>query len=225
MSHPPATVAEAIALCRSELYAAVLSDTLDTHGLYKQTPRGNLRLLDPTTKLCGLARVGIYMPVYHDNRELDVYGEEIDLVDSLKADEVPVLACHGLAHIAPWGELLSTRAKVLGAAGFLTDGCVRDVRMIREIGFPVVCAGSTPTDTKYRGKLALYDVPGEIGGVRVASGDLVFTDEDGTVIVPADKILPVVTAALEKVRAETTVRQELAEGQSLRTVFERHGIL
>lgn len=225
MSEMPTTVHHAIESCRSELYAAVLSDTLDRHGLYNQSPRAGMRLLDVSKPLCGLARVGIYMPVYHDSEELDVYGEEIDLVDSLQPNEVPVLACHGLAHIAPWGELLSTRAQVLKAGGFVTDGSVRDARMIREMGFPVVCAGTTPVDTKYRGKLVLYDVPGKIGGVDVNSGDLIFADEDGTVIVPRALIVDVVGAALAKVRAETTVRNELAAGESLRTIFTRHRIL
>jgi hypothetical protein len=47
----------------------------------------------------------------------DVYGEEIDMVDSLKPGEIPVLCCHGITRVAPWGELLSTRSKVLGAPG------------------------------------------------------------------------------------------------------------
>ncbi|QBK30737.1 RraA family protein [Roseitalea porphyridii] len=225
MSEMPTTVQEAIEACRRELYAAVLSDTLDRYGLYDQSPRGGLRLLDVTKPLCGLARVGIYMPVYHDDEALDVYGEEIDLVDSLQPNEVPVLACHGLTHIAPWGELLSTRAQVLKAGGFVTDGSVRDARMIRAMGFPVVCSGTTPVDTKYRGKLALYDVPGRIGGVDIASGDLVFADEDGMVVVPAARILMIVGEALSKVRAETTVRNELAAGETLRDIFTRHRIL
>ncbi|WP_051630592.1 RraA family protein [Afifella pfennigii] len=225
MSELPTTIEEAIALCRNELYAAVLCDTLDTHGLHNQSPRCGLRLIDPTKPLCGIARVGIYMPVYHDNKELDVYGEEIDLVDSLKPDEVPVLACHGITRVAPWGELLSTRAQVLKAGGCLTDGSIRDVNMIRKMGFPVVSAGSNPVDTKYRGKLVLYDVPGEIAGVPINSGDLVYADEDGIVFVPKDKILEVVGAALTKVRRETTVREELAAGHTLRDIFTRHGIL
>ena len=66
---------------------------------------------------------------------MNVYEHELKLIDSLKPDEVPVLICHGLKHIAPWGELLSTRAEYLKAGGCITDGSVRDVRMIREMGF------------------------------------------------------------------------------------------
>lgn len=225
MSKLPKNTTEALDLCRSELYSAVLCDTLDTYGFRNQSPRSGLQLVDKSKPLCGIARVGIYLPVYHDDNEMDVYGEEIDLVDSLKPDEVPVLVCHGLTRIAPWGELLSTRAKVLKAGGCLTDGSIRDVAMIREMEFPVVSGGTNPVDTKYRGKLMMYDVPGEIAGVSINSGDLVYADEDGVVFVPASSIVDVVGAALSKVRQETTVRQELSDGESLRDIFTRHGIL
>ena len=96
-----------------------------------------IRPLDESSVLCGWARVGIYLPIYHDDDLVKVYENELKLIDSLQPDEVPVLICHGLKHIAPWGELLSTRARYLQSAGCLTDGSVRDVRFIREMKFPV----------------------------------------------------------------------------------------
>jgi len=226
MSESTLTTDEAVNLCRSELYSAVLCDTLDRYGLTNQAPQVmGLRLLDPSMKLCGHARVGLYMPVYHDDADLDVYGEEIDLVDSLKPGEIPVLCCHGIAGIAPWGELLSTRAEVVGAAGCVTDGSIRDVARIREIGFQVAYAGTSPVDTRHRGKLMLYDVPGRVGNVAVRSGDLLFADEDGMVIIPRDMIEDVVIAARDKVRTETAIRAELAEGRTLRRIFNDHGML
>lgn len=225
MPTDPQTIEEAVEACRAELFSAVLCDTLDALGLFNQSPRGGLGLIDPATRLCGLARTGLYMPVYHDSPDLDVYGEEIALIDSLQPGEVAVLCCHGLTRIAPWGELLTTRAQYLRAAGLLTDGAVRDVAIVRAMGFPVVAGGTNPVDTRHRGKLMLRDVPGEIDGVRVLPGDMVFADQDGTVIVPRDRIVETVTGALAKVRAETTVRDELKAGHSLADTFEKHGIL
>ena len=48
--------------------------------------------------------------IYHDDEHVNVYEHEIALVDSLKENEVAVLCCHGNKKIAPWGELVSTRA-------------------------------------------------------------------------------------------------------------------
>ncbi len=211
--------------CRARLNAAAIADSLDSCGYHNQVLAPGIRAIDPDLVLCGLARVGIYMPLYHDDENTRVYEHEIALVDSLKSEEVPVLCCHGLTRISPWGELLSERSRHLGAAGMLTDGSVRDTTRIRALRFPVYCGATNPMDTKYRGKLMLYDVPGEIAGVRVESGDLVFGDVDGTVIVPKAAMAEVVGKALEKVAAENVVRDEIRAGGRLVDIFARHGIL
>ncbi|MCB1486691.1 MAG: RraA family protein [Bauldia sp.] len=211
--------------CRTELYSAVVSDTLDSLGYRNQAVAPTIQPLYQDMTLVGFARVGIYMPIYHDDENVNVYEHEIRLVDDLKPGEVPVLSCNGNLRIAPWGELLSTRAKFLGAAGCITDGCVRDVAMIRDLDFPVFAGGRSPVDTKFRGKMMWMDVPATIGGVEINSGDLVIADLDGIVFVPGDRIEEVVEKSLTKVRAETTVREELRGGATLVEVFERHGIL
>lgn len=217
--------ADLVRQSRQRLSSAILSDALDTLGYHNQVLAPGIRAVDPETVLCGLARVGLYMPLYHDDEETRVYEQEIALVDSLKRDEIPVLVCHGLTRLSPWGELLSTRASYLGAAGCLTDGSIRDSRRIREMGFPVYSAATNPVDTKYRGKLMLYDVPGEIAGVRVESGDLVFGDVDGVVVVPRAVLRPAFERAMAKAMAENTVRDEIRAGGLLVDIFARHKIL
>jgi regulator of RNase E activity RraA len=207
------------------LNAAAIADSLDSCGYHNQVLAPRIKAIDSDLVLCGLARVGIYMPLYHDDENTRVYENEIALVDSLQPEEVPVLCCHGLQRISPWGELLSERSRYLGAAGMLTDGSARDSSRIRALQFPVYTAATNPMDTKYRGKLMLYDVPGEICGVRVESGDLVFGDVDGTVIVPKRAMREVVGKALEKVAAENVVRDEIRAGGRLVDIFDRHGIL
>ncbi len=211
--------------CRARLNAAAIADSLDSCGYHDQVLAPGIKAIDSDLVLCGLARVGIYMPLYHDDENTRVYEYEIALVDSLQPEEVPVLCCHGLQRISPWGELLSERSRYLGAAGMLTDGSARDSSRIRALQFPVYTAATNPMDTKYRGKLMLYDVPGEICGVRVESGDLVFGDVDGTVIVPKRAMREVVGKALEKVAAENVVRDEIRAGGRLVDIFDRHGIL
>ncbi len=211
--------------CRQELYSAVVSDTLDALGYRRQVVQPGINPLEEGMRIVGFARVGLYMPIFHDDVDVNVYEHEIRFVDSLEADEVPVIVCNGNKRIAPWGELLSTRCKYLGVAGCITDGCVRDVDMIREMSFPVFSAGRNPTDTKYRGKMMWADVTGSMGEVEFNSGDLVIADFDGIVFIPAPQIETVIEKAIEKVRTETTVREELRNGATLVEVFERHGIL
>jgi 4-hydroxy-4-methyl-2-oxoglutarate aldolase len=215
-----------LAELKGRLYSAVLSDVLDELGQPNQAVKPFIRPLDEASVLCGFARTGLYMKRYHLPQGHNPYALEMDLIDSLKLGEIPVLACDGPTdRIAPWGELLTTASKVRGAAGCLTDGLVRDVRRIRELGFPVFHGGIGPLDTKGRAEMMAADEPVEVGGARVAPGDFVFGDVDGVVIVPRAIAPEAIRLALAKIDAEDTTREELLAGNSLRSVFERHGVL
>ena len=209
------------------LNAAVLSDTLDSLGLMQQAMRPFMRPLDDSLQLIGRARTGLYMPVYSaPARGENPYEVEIALVDDLKPGEVVVLACDGPTdRIAPWGELLSTASAARGAAGCVTDGLVRDVKQIREMRFPVFCGGIGPLDTKGRARMVERDVTVVCAGATVRSGDLVFGDIDGVVVVPREVEQDVVRLALEKVSGENSSREALLRGEKLADVFRRLGIL
>ncbi|HTO81811.1 MAG TPA: RraA family protein [Methylomirabilota bacterium] len=210
---------------RRHLYSGVISDVLDGLGHMHHAMAPNVRPLDETLVLFGRARTGLYMPVYHVEAGINPYEWEIALVDDLKPDDVAVLACPPGNRIGPWGELLSTAARARGAAGAVTDGLARDVKLIREMRFPVFCGGIGPLDSKGRGMVMKIDVPVDCGGVAVSPGDWIFADIDGVCVIPAALVEKTVKLALEKVSQETTVREELARGDLLKTVFARHGIL
>lgn len=207
------------------LYTAVLSDVLDGLGHRHQAMRPSVRPLDDTLTLFGRARTGIYMDVYHVDPAVNPYELEIRLIDDLKPGEVAVLACGASGRIAPWGELLTTASRARGAAGCVTDGLCRDLRMIREMHFPVFCGGIGPLDSKGRGMVMAIDVPVETGGVLVHPGDLVVGDVDGVIVVPKAVEAEALRLAIEKVAAEDTTRKELEAGALLADVFKRHGVL
>src|SRR5690349_3206191 len=132
---------------RTTLFASVLSDCLDQAGYRNQALPSRIRPLDEAVVMVGRARTAAYMETYHVTPGENPYAMEIDLVDSLQPGEIPVFACSNPLRIGPWGELLSTAAKVRGAAGALMDGCVRDVKAIRAMGFPVFHGGIAPLDS------------------------------------------------------------------------------
>jgi 4-hydroxy-4-methyl-2-oxoglutarate aldolase len=210
---------------REELYAAVLSDVLDSLGYRHQALPPHVRPLDESLVLIGRARTGLYRDVYHVPPGHNPYELEIALIDDLKPGEVPVLACGASGRIAPWGELLTTASLARGAAGCATDGLVRDVKAIRALGFPVFHGGIGPLDSKGRGEVCAIDVPVECAGVTVNLGDLVFGDADGLVIVPQHIMSQTLTLAFQKVEGEDRTRDELRAGARLAEVFEKHGVL
>jgi regulator of RNase E activity RraA len=208
------------------LSAPLLSDVMDTLGLMQQAMKPFVRPLNDDDVLIGRARTGLYMPIYTVTPGENPYEVEIALVDDLRPGEVPVLACGGPTdRIAPWGELLATASQARGAAGCITDGLVRDIKQIRAMDFPVFHGGIGPLDTKGRARMMERDIPVECAGVRVRSGDIVFGDADGVVVIPSERAEEVIAKALDKAKGEDTTREELRQGKLLAEVFARHGIL
>jgi regulator of RNase E activity RraA len=208
------------------LSSSILSDVMDSMGLSHRAMKPFVRPVDDTKVLVGRARTGLYMPAYGVRDGENPYEVEIALVDDLQPQDVIVLACNGpTERIAPWGELLSTAAEVRGAAGCVTDGLVRDVKQIRAMGFPVFHGGIGPLDTNGRARMVDRDIPVECGGVAIASGDIVFGDIDGVVVVPRAHENAVIDKAIAKVLGENNTRDALRKGESLAQVFQRFGIL
>ena len=74
-----------------------------------------------------------------------------------------------------------------GIIAAVTDGLVRDVQGIAEVGIPVYARGLTPNSPFKHGP-GTIGLPIAIGGQAVAPGDLVVGDGDGVVIVPRWRI-------------------------------------
>ena len=209
---------------RTHLFASVLSDCLDQAGLMRQALPSRIRPLDEASVMVGRARTAAFMEVYHVGPG-NPYELEIKLIDSLQPGDIPVFACSNPARVAPWGELLSTAASARKAAGALMDGCVRDIKAIRRMGFPVFHGGIAPLDSRGRARVMEIDVPIECAGVEVASGDLIFGDADGVVVIPRRAEQEVLRLAFEKISGERNTLRDLQRGDSLGAVFERYGIL
>lgn len=208
------------------LYSAVLSDTLDAMGLERQALRPFVRPLDDALVLMGRARTGLFAPVYAEAEGQNPYEVEIALIDDLRPGDVAVLACGGPTdRIAPWGELLTTASVARGAVGCVTDGLVRDLRHIRDMRFPVFHGGVGPLDSRGRARMIERDTPVELAGVRVCTGDVVFGDVDGVVVLPQERAAEAIERALEKVTSETRTRDELKAGRLLGEVYATYGVL
>lgn len=216
---------ELFAWMRDNLYVPVVCDILDEFGYRNQAMHHRLRPLDPENCIIiGRARTFRWMETDYAV-EGDPYGVEIDAMDSLNEHDVAVHSTdHGCTN-APWGELMSTVAKMRGATGAIVDSMIRDCLRIKELGFPVFYHGIRPLDSVGRGRVMDYDVPIRCGGVLVKPGEIVYADFDGVVVIPREVEDKVLTLAAEKAGKESLSRQELFEGKSLREVYDKYGVL
>ncbi len=203
---------------------AMISDALDKFGLRNQTLSTQLVPVTPGHSAIGYARTATFVP----SDELDPakpYDAAIDFIDGTKPGDLIAIATSNSNASAFWGELFSAAAKGRGAVGMLTDGNVRDVNKIRDLGFAAFSQSCRPVDFKGRMVLIESQQPIEIAGVVIAPGDLVAIDDDGCAVVPQEREEEVIAAARARAKAESTVLSELLSGSTLREVWTRHGIL
>jgi 4-hydroxy-4-methyl-2-oxoglutarate aldolase len=208
----------------ARITAAMISDALDTVGLRDQAFLDRFTPVQPGQRAIGYARTARFVPA-DDIDPAKPYDAAIDFIDGTQPGELIVIATDNSNASAFWGELFSAAAKGRGAVGVLTDGNVRDVDKIREVGFAAYSRSRRPVDFKGRMVLVESQRPVKIGGVSIAPGDLVAIDDDGGAVVPQANEAAVVAAARARAKAESTVLSELLAGATLREVWTRHGIL
>ena len=218
-------------ITRRELFTAVIGDVMDKLGFLHQFLPPQIRPLREDMFVIGRA-----MPVL----EADVFTEQfagsanplatksfglmLEALDDLKPHEVYI--CTGASpRYALWGELMSTRARHLGAAGAVVNGYSRDTHGILRLDFPTFAYGPYAQDQGPRGKVIDFRVPLEIGQVRILPGDIVVGDVDGVCVVPQAAEEVVFTRALEKARGEKLVKQAIEGGMSAVEAFARYGIM
>jgi regulator of RNase E activity RraA len=217
--------AERLTWIREHLYVPAVCDVLDTLGCRDRAMHQRLRPLDPDNcVIVGRARTVRWMEADYVI-ESDPYGLEIGLMDSLEAGDVVIHSTDYAGTNAPWGELMTTVARRDGAVGCICDSSIRDCRKVIAMQFPVFYAGIRPLDSLGRARVMAYDVPVRCGDVLVRPGELVFADFDGIVVVPRHVEEEALSRAHDKVVKENLSRLDLLNGDSLRTVFDRHGVL
>jgi 4-hydroxy-4-methyl-2-oxoglutarate aldolase len=112
------------------------------------------------------------------------------------------------------GDILAGAAAARGVVGIVVDGAVRDVEGIDEVGVPTFARNAHPATGSSEGPGAI-NVPVQIGGVTVHSGDVLRGDGSGIVVVPREHLDTVVALTRVVAEREATWRRAIADGADL----------
>jgi regulator of ribonuclease activity A len=93
----------------------------------------------------------------------------------------------GSLRCALLGDNIAKLAKDSGWAGLVINGCVRDVVALGRLGLGVKALGANPRPSGKAGG-GEVDVPVTFGQLEFAPGDLLTSDEDGIVVLPAAEL-------------------------------------
>jgi len=126
-------------------------------------------------------------------------------------DVIVVDACGDLNH-SVCGDLMYQYAVSKGVAGFVVDGCVRDISYLQENDFPVYARGATPRGP-YKNGFGEINVDIACGNQVVHPGDILIGDEDGIVVVRPDDAPELLEEARTVVVREASFDEAIRAGK------------
>ncbi len=221
---------ELFALIKEQLFTAVVGDIMDTLGLLHQFLPPEIRPLKNDMILAGRAMTVLEEDIdRNDSSKLNSdlgkpFGLMLEALDDLRPNEIYI--CTGASpNYALWGELMSTRAAILGSTGAVLDGHVRDTHGILKLGFPTFSMGPYARDQGPRGKVIDFRCAIQMKGVQILPGDIVFGDIDGVCVIPQSAEDEVIRKALEKANGEKLVAKAIRSGMSACDAFDKFGIM
>jgi 4-hydroxy-4-methyl-2-oxoglutarate aldolase len=223
--------ADLFTLLKSHLQTAVVGDILDQMGCRRQFLPQAIQPLKSEMKIAGRAMPVLEADIFDDGRPTSHgplankrFGLMLEALDDLKPGEIYVATGASLRY-ALWGELMSTRAMHLKAAGAILDGYIRDATQIEALGFTVFCRGLYAQDQGPRGKVIDFRSAIEIEGVRIEPGALLFGDREGVLVIPREAEDEAIRRSLEKAKTEGEVGKAIRAGMSTTDAWAKYGVM
>jgi regulator of ribonuclease activity A len=91
----------------------------------------------------------------------------------------------GSLHTALVGDLIAALGRDSGWSGIVAHGAVRDAATLRTLDIGIKALGTNPRKSTKTGA-GERDVPVEFGGVTFRPGDVLYSDDDGIVVIAAE---------------------------------------
>ncbi len=197
---------------------ATLSTQLFKLG-FRNTYFSGLRALSPELRMVGEALTLRFVPAREDLATFEHITKpdypQRAAIEACKPGQVLVVEGRAIEAAAIGGDIYMNRLKVLGAAGCVVDGCVRDFGSIQALEFPVYARGPASPPHPARHLAVAWNVPIGCCEVLVMPGDILVGDADGVVCIPRHLADEVARSGTDLDELESFVVEKIKAGAAV----------
>jgi len=189
------------------IWTSTLADTMGRHGVMNS----EIRPIFENIKLIGVALTVLNYP--NDNITTHKALQLVEPGDILVVDETTSNMSGSFGHN------MSLEARKNGALGFVSNGHIRDLSLLRKDQFPVFSKGICPRSAQ-KNTPGSVNVPVSVGGIVIKPGDIIIGDDDGVAVIPLEDAESILAKAKERMEMELQQAKDINNGQKpLEIVF------
>ena len=198
----------------SRLYTCAVSDAIDELGLEPGFIDAGIRPMWPGARILGFAGTMKMIPS-EEPLERNIIARLVKFMR--KTPKFPVM-CVDMSNqmiAAGLGQSTSRILMKLGFRGGLVDGPIRDLAQVIGLKFPIFARGIISSSIRGRMVIDLESVmkPIQCGERKIKTGDLIFGDINGVVIVKSENIETVLEKAKEMISTDKWWFEQLEKGR------------
>ena len=199
----------------SKLYTCAVSDSIDELGLEPGFVDAGIRPMWPGARMVGFAGT-MKMVLSDEPLDRNVIARMVKFIKQVPKYPIMCVNMSGQMIAAGLGQSTSRILQGLGFRGGLVDGPIRDIPQVIDLQFPIFARGIICSSIRGRMVIDMDSVmkPIKCGERTIHSGDLVFGDINGVVIINQNNIEEVLEKAKEMIKTDKWWFEQLEKGRS-----------
>lgn len=201
--------------------SSIISDVLDECNLTNQIITG-LKCNLPNAKIFGRART-LKLRKLNDNEDFHGIYDALKSYSEISDNDI-IIVENECSDYAYFGELNTKLAIRSGACATIIGGNTRDRDNVIQLDFPVFSKGFNCKDVKGRATLEYFNRTISIDGVSISPSDLIFADNDGIAVIPAQFENMVLDSVINKIAHESNVSNEIIKFKDPTDIVSSVGI-